>query len=403
MKRFSIILILAASLSVAPTLKAGAQNYAEAETVTSLRHYTTWDNWFIGLHAGAHGSLNENIRPRNFFPDSHGFTGGLSFGKFFSPAVGLRLMATISLPQVSWVEKESAEAYPNAYGDGSYKFKSFNGFADALFNFSNIFSQYKESRRFNVMGLFGFGFNNSFGFDKDKIANFYNVGPEGTNSYPVDTKSRSFFAVRAGFLFAYQLSNALDLTLETTITAADDGFDGVRYDDKYDGYTNYLLGLVYHFKDHYGDRRFKYTTLTDADDIALLNQKINDARNRLNSIKPKKAEGSELMDMTVSFNIDKFNITDVQEPNVEEVANYIKSHPDVNVVICGYADVETAYPAYNMRLSKRRVTAVYNMLTKKFGVDPARLDVDYKGDLVQPYKLKNEWNRVVVFLLTPRK
>ncbi len=103
--------------------------------------------------------------------------------------------------------------------------------------------------------------------------------------------------------------------------------------------------------------------------------------------------------MTVSFIIDKYYITDVQKRNVEAVANYMKSHPEVNVTICGFADVETAYPAYNMRLSKRRVTSVFNMLVNEFGVDPNRLSIDYKGDVVQPYSLKNEWNRVVVFAL----
>ena len=106
--------------------------------------------------------------------------------------------------------------------------------------------------------------------------------------------------------------------------------------------------------------------------------------------------------MTVSFIIDKYNITDIQKKNVEAVANYIKAHDDVNVVVTGYADVQTAYPAYNMKLSERRAKAVYNMLVNEFGVDPDRLRMDYKGDTVQPYARKNEWNRVVVFILEPR-
>jgi outer membrane protein OmpA-like peptidoglycan-associated protein len=105
--------------------------------------------------------------------------------------------------------------------------------------------------------------------------------------------------------------------------------------------------------------------------------------------------------MTVSFVVDRYNITEVQRPNVEAVANYMEAHPDINVTICGFADVETAYPAHNMKLSKRRATAVYRMLTKQFGVDPRRLSIDYRGDIVQPYRLQNEWNRVVVFKINP--
>ena len=110
-----------------------------------------------------------------------------------------------------------------------------------------------------------------------------------------------------------------------------------------------------------------------------------------------------VLDMTVQFPIDKFYITEIQERNVEAVAKYIKAHPDLDVVICGFADVETAYPSYNMRLSKRRVTSVFRMLVDKYGVDPNHLSIDYKGDTVQPYDRKNEWNRVVVFVLQPHE
>lgn len=106
--------------------------------------------------------------------------------------------------------------------------------------------------------------------------------------------------------------------------------------------------------------------------------------------------------MTVSFIIDKYNITDLQKDNVKAAAKYLEDHPDVNLIITGYADVQTAYPAYNLRLSKRRAEAVYNMMVDEFNVDPSRIRVDYKGDTIQPYQKKNEWNRVVVFITEPR-
>lgn len=106
--------------------------------------------------------------------------------------------------------------------------------------------------------------------------------------------------------------------------------------------------------------------------------------------------------MTVNFIIDKYNITDIQKRNVEAVAKYIKDNPDINIVVTGYADVQTAYPAYNLKLSENRAKAVYNMLVNDFGVDPDRLKIDFKGDTVQPYELKNEWNRVVIFVVEPR-
>ena len=55
-----------------------------------------------------------------------------------------------------------------------------------------------------------------------------------------------------------------------------------------------------------------------------------------------------------------------------------------------------------MKLSQKRAEAVSNMMVKEFGVDPSRIRVDYKGDSLQPYQLKNEWNRVVVFITEAR-
>ena len=42
------------------------------------------------------------------------------------------------------------------------------------------------------------------------------------------------------------------------------------------------------------------------------------------------------------------------------------------------------------------------MMVDEFNVDPSRSRVDYKGDTIQPYQKKNEWNRVVVFITEPR-
>ena len=167
-----------------------------------------------------------------------------------------------------------------------------------------------------------------------------------------------------------------------------------------------MIGLIYHFKDHYGDRRFMDINWTDADELARMNRNINDLRDQLRNTKPRVEYRDEyhyidVLQTTVSFEIDKYNITKIQKKNVAEVAKYLENHPEVNLVVCGYADVETAYPEYNLKLSENRAKAVYNMLVKDFNVQPDRLRIDFKGDTVQPYGLKNEWNRVVIFVTEP--
>ena len=389
-------------LMLAMPFASWASSAVQEDSVTSLKHYKFLDNMFVGIHVGPTSGLVENMRPRDYFKlGAHHIGGGITIGKNFSPEFGVRIggyyMNTTGV--VNKISREKAEAAKGYDGDGFYTIKNINGYIDALPNLTNIFSQYKESRRLNVLGIFGIGFTHSNGFDTDDFAKY------DVDRYieALDTKKRTFFSARAGLGLAYKLCEALDLTFEATVNATDDGFDGFRYDDKYDGYTTGLFGLTYHFKDHYGDRRFKYRTVGDDLGLDDLNNKINQTRKDLEDAKNRhgKILQQRILDMTVSFPIDKYFISDIQKRNVEAVANYIKSHPDMNVVICGYADVETAYPAYNMRLSKRRVTSVFNMLVNEYGVNPNRLRIDYKGDTLQPYERKNEWNRVVVFVLEP--
>ena len=405
MKKIAMMFIMALC-----TLSVWSQSRAlgvEADTLRSLRHYKGGDNWFIGIHAGMNHSLSENARFGDFMDMTKpGFA--ISVGKYFSPAIGARVMLSY-MKQQSRANNEMIEAFPSIYGEGNYGFHNIGGYFDGLFNLNNIFGQYKESTRFNVYGILGFGFNATGGFD-DKVEDWSkHLNSEGQHTgYQVYTENSAYFSLRGGLGLSYMLSNALDLNLELTAHGADDAYNGTRYDRKYDTYVGAMLGLTYHFKDHYGDRRFRYTTLTDNDLLDDLNARINAERGKVRTPeKVVKVERevfrSEILNTTVSFIIDRSSITDIQMKNVAEVAKYIEEHPDINIVITGYADVKTAYPEYNMKLSKRRAESVRDALVKKFKVDPSRLRIDYKGDTVQPFEMKNEWNRVVIFLTEPRK
>lgn len=413
-----IILLAAVILLAALPSKAVAQDYGHQfpslrnDTLESLRHYRFFDNWYVGAHYGLNGTMTENIRPRDWtHVQNPSFY--VSLGKFFVPTFGLRLTAGF-FRQESKVEPDMynyvKDTWPqrfDSYGKGYYKFKNFNGWLDAMVNLTNTFYRYREDRRWNVLAFFGIGYNNTFGFNT-RVTDFWAApNPDNPNSpsrFLIDTKNRWYLAVRAGFMVSYMLNEQLDIDLDLHIDATDDGYNGVRYDDKYDGYSVMALGLKYHLRDHYGKHRFRYALVSDLPDVELANRRINAARNdvaRAEADRQPTVEADRFLEMTVSFVVDRYNITEVQRPNVEAVANYMEAHPDINVTICGFADVETAYPAHNMKLSKRRATAVYRMLTKQFGVDPARLSIDYKGDFVQPYQIQNEWNRVVVFKINP--
>ncbi len=100
---------------------------------------------------------------------------------------------------------------------------------------------------------------------------------------------------------------------------------------------------------------------------------------------------------TVRFKINSANISDEEMVNVYNTAEYLKANPEVNVVIKGYADKDTGTAEYNMELSGRRAKAVYDALTKTYGINANRLSIDAKGSDSQPYDTNN-WNRIVIFV-----
>ena len=81
------------------------------------------------------------------------------------------------------------------------------------------------------------------------------------------------------------------------------------------------------------------------------------------------------------------------------MARYLKKHPEARLELVGYADRETAYPSYNLKLSQRRVNTVRNYLVNECGIDPSRLIIDARGDTQRVYNEDYRWNRVVVMRL----
>lgn len=379
-----------------------------------LDDYHFWDNIFVSGQIGVSHSMSENTRFGNFFGNER-LSFNIGVGKWFYPSFGMRITAGLH-PQVGRAEWEISEAYPETFGN--YTYNMFSGYVDGLVNLTNVVLKYKEDRMFNLVALFGFGYNHTFGFDKEKCAimregldgNYkqrYNNPDAGERimGYDVDTRPGNYFAAHVGLQGRWKVSAAWDIVGEVTFNGTDDKYNGHEYDRVYDTYFDVLVGAQFHFKDCHGRRRFHYVKNLNAAVIERLERMRSDENERLaeaNMAVPEifeKLKFNEALQTTVSFYVDRYYITDAQKKNVKSVATFLATHPDINLVVTGYADIETAYPAYNLRLSQKRAQAVYDMLVNEFHVPTNRLRIDYKGDTVQPYTSVNEWNRAVIFFL----
>lgn len=369
-----------------------------------LDDYHFHDNLFLLGQLGISHSMSENTRFGRFF-DNEKLSFNVGIGKWLYPSFGARFTAGLH-PQVGRAEWEISQWWPETFGNYSYNMLSC--YLDGLVNFTNILLKYKEDRVFNLVGIIGFGYNHTFGFDKAKcdLMRTGVVNKDGnTIHYDVDTKPGNYFSAHVGLQGSWKVSNAWDIIGEVTFNGTDDKYNGHEYDRVYDTYFDVLVGAQFHLKDCHGRRRFHYVknlSATVLDRLAKMQDDENERLNEANMAIPEifeKIRFNEALQTTVSFYVDRYYITDAQKKNIKSVATFLATHPDINLIVTGYADIETAYPAYNLRLSQKRAQAVYDMLVNDFHVPTNRLRIDYKGDTVQPYASVNEWNRAVIFFL----
>lgn len=379
-----------------------------------LDDYHFLDNIFVAGQIGISHSMSENTRFGRFF-DNEKLSFNIGVGKWFYPSFGVRFTAGLH-PQVGRAEWEISDEFPETFGN--YTYNMFSGYLDGLVNITNVVLKYKEDRVFNLVGIIGLGYNHTFGFDEEKC----NLMREGLDdkyqqryknpnagekliSYDVNTKQGNYFAAHVGLQGRWKVSNAWDVVAEVTFNGTDDKYNGHEYDRVYDTYFDVLIGAQFHFKDCHGRRRFHYVKNLNSAVLERLAKMKDDENERLNEANMaipeifEKLKFNEALQTTVSFYVDRYYITDAQKKNVKSVATFLATHPDINLIVTGYADIETAYPAYNLRLSQKRAQAVYDMLVNEFHVPENRLRIDYKGDTVQPYTSVNEWNRAVIFFL----
>ena len=196
--------------------------------------------WFLNGHAGIsqfYGDLNED----DFFqaPGQWKFTGGIYFGRQFSPLLGLR-------GQLLYAGLKAESDVRNAYMTGDL----FEYNLNATLSFVNLFSRYKPDRRFDFYGFAGIGQFHA----KTNTYDLTTDLPVGSGYYPrvgyfgKGISNRGLFmAIPYGAGISYAISDKWGLTLESAnrYTGADELDSHVAGD--YDQYGITTLGVTYKF------------------------------------------------------------------------------------------------------------------------------------------------------------
>ncbi|MDO5571262.1 MAG: OmpA family protein [Bacteroidales bacterium] len=341
-------------------------------------------NWFIGVGVGF-GFLNAEANRvydkfYNRFEPAFTITGG----KWFTPAIALR--SQIMVGQLSG----------HNYGGSIFNiFEKGEHFQVPSQLRPDPTSEWVH-RRFYYTGV-EFDFLTDvvkwFTPDDKKLGWYIFAGPGFAHAFRSQgIQAGNSFTFDAGTQLDYKFSKNWSIFVEAKGVIVNETFDGLvggktgDNNREVEGFATVTAGITYRF----GGSKFKsYKKINPVtlETVYYQQQPI---------VQEDIVEEDMTIPFIVRFRIDKYNIEDDQVLNIFKVAQYLKQNPDAKLDLAGYADKETAYPAYNLKLSKRRVEAVKNYIVDTYGIAPERINTEAKGDMERLYNEDYRWNRAVV-------
>ena len=394
-----LFLVLAA---VVLSASASAQG---KEVVTA---HKTFDNWYLGINAGAATPMQK--------------WGEAGFMKGVAPSFGLRLGKNLT---TSFGVAIDANAYFESSDKSLMKARTFvdaiNVDALGTLNLSNLFGGYLgKPRQVELIALGGFGWSREFG--------------QSRRSNGVNSKIALDLAFNLGS------SRAVQLYLEPAAVFGlwNNGFitnalsnDNFKYDSR-SGLFQLNVGLNFKFGTSNGTKNFAFARLRDQGEIDDLNARINELRDEsdskdrriardirriaeledsLEAAKKVKAPvvnkvtkvvtvNNNVLQPTVIFGQGKSSVDAAQMASVAMIAKYMKNHPESKILIKGYASPE-GNPELNQKLSVARAQSVKDALVSRYGIAASRLTIQGMGATDELFD-ELDFNRVATFTDTTK-
>lgn len=360
MKKFLMVLALA-SVSVAGMAQETTEKYSVATN-------SFWSNWFIQANVAYEAFYSNQEKGLGYSKSPFkGFRSNVSpsiaIGKWFTPGLGLRTKATGIWGRSVSTEDKSLNAM-----------KFMNIQEQAMFNLSNLFCGYSDTRVWNFIPYAGVGFLRNF--------------DDNVNAH----------AASIGVLNTWKLSRKWAVNLDLSFNISDDDIEGVDAPHnvygtsvaKTDRYFTAEIGLTYNLG------KATWNKVPDVDAINALHQSQLDALNaqladanaendRLNNlIKNHKCPEAKTVTVkevatapvSVFFNIGKSKIA--SRKDLQNVKALTETNKDGKFVVTGYADSKTGSASFNQKLSQKRAETVANELVK-MGVSRDNIEIVAAG------------------------
>ena len=392
MKRLNLFLgaaaLIAVSLTASPAVMAQENGNRDENGKIVRGPYETnrfGDNWFIGAGGGINIFWNEGLGYDNLkiAPSIDA-----NLGKWFTPSVGMRIgyqginsqvwseTATVLGPTMDTDKQMYLEKFGYMYVHG-----------DFLWNISNAFSGYKETRFWNFVPYIHAGYFRTYGLDGVDFA-------------------KNQLAGGLGLLHNLRLANRLDLIIDMRATALDAqarGSDGIAVLPTVTmglavdlGWPNFIRTstVLAEFESVTVDQiaaleaaalALEMANASLQEENAMLSASNDKLNNQVKSLKATSAQYAssstaffeEMGPAVVYFNIGQTVLDDKEMQHMDFIAKNILEKVDqqtkIYITVAGTADGTTGTLKRNQYLSKARGEYIMNLLTQKYGISKDRI------------------------------
>ncbi len=346
---------------------AGASAMAQ-ETVTE---YSYTPNWYIQGQFGAQETLGETSFGHLLSPNAQ-----IALGYNFNPYVGARLAVN------AW-QSRGALNFSEPIGNQNWKYNYVAPTVDVVFNLCNILGGYNPNRLVDVDLIGGLGANIGFNNDDAVAASKKLVDNNAGPLELVWDKTTARFLGQFGLDLNFNVSEHVALGVELMANVLSDGYNSKKAGNA-DWYFNGLVGVKYTFGPKY-NKTVRTIEAPAPQVIEKIVERVVEVPAAPVVVK-EEAPKPEMLRRDVFFRINTYTITKEEMVKVNEVAEFLKNHPNAKVVITGYADKGTGTLAINLRLSKQRAETVANTLKTKYNIAADRIVVKSMGEAEeQPY------------------
>ena len=387
---FGAAALFAVVLTASPALSAQENGNRDMNGKIVRGPYETnrfGDNWFIGVGGGINLFLNEG------YDIKIGPSIDANFGKWFTPAVGMRV-GYQGFNAQAWSNEPGilGDALNTDKNQYLQKFGYMYIHGDFLWNMSDAIGGYKETRFWDLVPYIHSGL-------------FRSYGPDGVNFYENE------FAMGAGLLHNLRLADRLDLIIDMRATFVDgrvidnDGLAilptvtaGLAVDLGWPDFvrSSTIIGAI-------EVANAEKTVILESAIAALeianasldeqnaklvkankkLTKEINQIKNEYVQEETTFFEG--MTPATVFFNIGQTTLSDKELEHLDFLARNIISKADLEtdilITVMGSADGNTGTMKRNQHLSEARGKYVFDILTTKYGISPDRLTI--KAEVVK--------------------